>query len=75
MSNVVTTEFRAEGFACPSCVSKLEGALKKMNGVENATVHYATSRFEVTHDPEVASTDSILDTVAKTGYSARPMGR
>ena len=65
MSDVTTTMLRAEGFTCPSCVSKIEKRVGRMPGVSDVTVHFNTSRIEVDHDPEVAGTDAIIDEIAK----------
>lgn len=71
MSDLTTTMLRAEGFTCPSCVSKIEKRVGRMPGVSDVTVHFNTSRIEVDHDPEVAGTDAIIDEIAKAGYVAK----
>ena len=66
------TLLRAEGFTCPSCVSKIERILKKLPGVSDATVHFATSRIEVDHDESATSVDGLVSAIKKAGYTARP---
>ncbi len=66
------TVLRAQGFSCPSCVAKIEKALKALPGVNAATVHFATSRIEVRHDPAVNSVDDLVAAVGSVGYVARP---
>ena len=66
------TTLRAEGFNCPSCVAKIEKSLRKLPGVSTATVHFASSRIEVDHDPGLASTDDLVEAVGAAGYTARP---
>jgi copper chaperone CopZ len=66
------TMLRAEGFTCPSCVSKIEKSLQKLPGVSDATVHFATSRIEVDHDAEKTSVDDVVAAIKKAGYTARP---
>ena len=70
--NIVKSMLRAEGFSCPSCVAKIEKAVGRLDGVEDVKVHFASSRIEVDHDPEVVSVDDVVAAVAKVGYSARP---
>ena len=41
-------------------------------GVNAATVHFATSRIEVRHDPAVNSVDDLVAAVGSVGYVARP---
>ncbi len=66
------TTLRAEGFSCPSCVAKIEKSLAKVAGVSAATVHFASSRIEVDHDPAVATPEDLVAAVAAAGYTARP---
>jgi copper chaperone len=65
------TNLRASDLNCPSCVAKIEKALSSMDGVEMAKVHFNTGRYEVQHDPSVASTDALVKAVADIGYTAR----
>ncbi|HEY4576243.1 MAG TPA: heavy metal-associated domain-containing protein [Yaniella sp.] len=66
------TLLRAEGFSCPSCVTKIEKRVGKLKGVEDVKVHFATARIEVDHDESKASVDDIVAAVAKAGYKATP---
>ncbi len=66
-----TTMLRAEGFTCPSCVSKIEKRVGRLDGVSDVTVHFNTSRIEVDHDPDVVGVPAIIDEVAKAGYVAK----
>lgn len=66
------TVLRADGFSCPSCVAKIEKALKATDGVSDATVHFASSRIEVEHDPATIGVDDLVASVAAVGYTARP---
>lgn len=66
-----TTMLRAEGFTCPSCVSKIEKRVGRLDGVSDVTVHFNTSRIEIDHDPDVVGVPAIIDEVAKAGYVAK----
>ena len=66
------TLLRAEGFSCPSCVTKIEKQVGKLAGVESVTVHFATARIEVDHDESKTSVDDIVAAIAKAGYTATP---
>ena len=66
------TVLRAEGFSCPSCVTKIERQVGRLDGVSDVTVNFASARIEVEHDPTRASTDDLVAAVAKAGYAARP---
>ncbi len=65
------TVLRSQELSCPSCVAKIEKALKAVKGVEEATVHFNTGRIEVQHDPAVASDEELVKAVRGAGYEAR----
>lgn len=69
-TDTVQTTLRAEGFSCPSCVAKIEKRLHALPGVEHATVHFASARVEVTHDPSVVTADALAAAVTDAGYPA-----
>ena len=65
------TLLRAEGFSCPSCVTKIEKSVGAMAGVSHVKVHFASARIEVDHHPETVSADDLIAAIAKVGYTAR----
>ncbi len=65
------TILRSDDMSCPSCVVKLEGALKRLDGVADARVHFATGRIEVEHEPGEASVEALVEAVRREGYRAR----
>src|SRR3954447_2031676 len=54
---------------CASCAARIEKKLNRIDGV-TATVNYATEKAKVTYADGV-STDDLIATVEKTGYTAR----
>jgi len=56
------------GMTCASCVTRVEKALKKADGVLDATVNLATEEASVTYLPDVASAASLKAAVEKAGY-------
>jgi copper chaperone CopZ len=65
------TLLRSQELTCPSCVAKIEKALKALDGVEDAKVHFNTGRIEVQHDPQRVKTDALVKAVQSAGYEAR----
>ena len=65
------TTLRAEGFSCPSCVTKIEKSVGGMVGVSQVKVHFASARIEVDHHPETVSVDDLIAAIAKVGFTAR----
>lgn len=64
------TLLRSKELSCPSCVAKIEKALKAVDGVEQAKVHFNTGRIEVTHDPQKAGGEALVQTVRSVGYES-----
>lgn len=56
------------GMSCTSCAQRIEKKLNRLDGVE-ASVNYATARATV-RVADGTDAQSLLDTVASTGYSA-----
>jgi Cu+-exporting ATPase len=56
------------GMTCASCAARVEKKLNKLDGV-TATVNYATEKARVSVSGDV-STDDLIATVEKTGYTA-----
>jgi copper chaperone CopZ len=65
------TLLRSQELSCPSCVAKIEKALKAVDGVQQATVHFNTGRIEVEHDPVRASDADLVKAVRGAGYESR----
>lgn len=66
------TVLRSSEFTCPSCVAKIERQLRRIPGVQTATVHFNTGRIEVDHDPRAVTVRDLVDAVARAGYRATP---
>ena len=62
--------FSIKGMHCASCVNILESALKKVQGVSQASVNLATTKATVTYNPEVVTDEHLASAVANTGYEA-----
>lgn len=71
-TTTTTTILRAQGFSCPSCVTKIEKQVGALRGVGSVTVHFASARIKVVHDAEVAPVADLVAAVAKAGYQATP---
>ena len=65
------TTLRSPELNCPSCVSKIERELKRLDGVSNAEVHFSTGRIVVEHDPSRATTDALVQAIGRAGYTAK----
>lgn len=59
-----------ETLACPTCMQKIEGALKQVVGVdqESVKVLFNASKAKMIFDPSVTSLDTIKNAVEGIGY-------
>jgi len=62
------TDFTIVGMHCASCANKNESALKKLPGVQDASVNYATHSASVTFDPAAVGEHAIHQAVKDQGY-------
>lgn len=59
-----------EGLACPSCMQKIEGALKGLNGVVKDTIKvlFNSSKVKLDFDEDKVSIEEIEAVITKVGY-------
>ncbi|NLN42025.1 MAG: heavy-metal-associated domain-containing protein [Clostridiales bacterium] len=59
-----------ETLTCPSCMQKIEGALKSLDGIDKDTmkVLFNSSKVKVNFDEEKLSIDEIESAITKLGY-------
>ncbi len=65
-----TKTFPIKGMHCASCVRVIERALKKVEGIDEATVNLASEKATISFDPKVAMDEKITSAVSKVGYTA-----
>ena len=65
------TILRSKELTCPSCIAKIEKAVKALSGVESVVVHFNTGKIEVQHDPEVVKAEELEKAIHAVGYEAR----
>ncbi len=70
-ATLATDDISIGGMTCASCVMRVEGALKKLPGVQQATVNLATESARVTFDPALASDGRLRRAVRDAGYEPR----
>lgn len=63
-----------EGMTCASCVSHVEKALTRLDGVAAASVNLATETAAVDYDPDAVGPDELAAAVAAAGYTATTTG-
>ncbi len=63
-------ELSIDGMTCASCVGHVENALKKVDGVQHASVNLATEKALLQVDTTVQTAD-LIQAVKNAGYNAR----
>src|SRR5688572_20452468 len=59
------------GMTCASCVARVERAIKKVPGVDGATVNLTTEKATVSYDPAQSPVGPILGAIENAGYEPR----
>ena len=67
----VTLDLGIEGMTCASCVSRVEKALKKVPGVQDATVNLATESARITFGASDQAEAMLRRAVREAGYGVR----
>lgn len=63
-----TLTLPVEGMTCASCVLRVEKTLKKVEGVQEATVNLASEKVTLTFDPSKVQLDTLAHVVDEAGY-------
>jgi len=56
------------GMTCANCVATIERNLKKVDGVQIATVNLSSERATVEFDPSLTNLDGVIGRIQKAGY-------
>jgi Cu+-exporting ATPase len=65
----IKKEYMVGGMTCASCVLRVEKALCKIDGIDQAKVNLATKKAAIYQDGESADFDTIKKVIQKAGYS------
>ncbi|MGL4372253.1 MAG: copper ion binding protein, partial [Turicibacter sp.] len=63
--------FKIEGMSCSACANRLEKVMNKLEGVEKATVNFATETLMVHYDESKSGPKSIEEAVVKAGFKIK----
>ena len=61
-------EMQLEPLSCPSCIKRIEKAMSKEKGVEEARVLFNSSKIKANFDESVVSGEDLRNTIEKLGY-------
>lgn len=60
--------FKIEGMTCSACVKAIERVTKKLDGVIESNVNYATEKLNISYEPSKVRISDIKKAVEKAGY-------
>lgn len=63
-------QFKLQDLDCANCAAKMEEAIKKLDGVQNASVSFLTQRMSIEADP--GQFDAIMKQVVKACRKIEP---
>lgn len=58
------------GMHCVSCAQRIESSLKKLDGVADASVNFATEKATVEFDDTAVNENEIKNAIERLGYKA-----
>jgi len=67
---VLEKSLKIEGMTCAACAKAVERTSKKLEGVTEANVNFATEKLNVNFDENKLSIGDIQDAIEKAGYKA-----
>lgn len=66
MTNVT---FLLETLTCPSCMAKIEGALRRTKGVERAEVLFNASKAKITFEESIVQSEDLKKIIKALGFT------
>ncbi|MBE6024173.1 MAG: copper-translocating P-type ATPase [Cellulosilyticum sp.] len=57
-----------EGMSCAACANRVERTVKKLEGVEEASVNFATTTLSVTYNESLLKRENIESAIVKAGF-------
>ncbi|NFE85735.1 heavy metal translocating P-type ATPase [Clostridium botulinum] len=66
--NIKTYNLKVEGMTCSACANRVERVTKKLQGVQESNVNFATEKLTIVIDEDVTGYSDIKTAVEKAGY-------
>ena len=64
-------ELQLEPLSCPSCIKRIEKAMSKEKGVEDAKVLFNSSKVKANFDEDIVTANHLAEMVEKLGYPVK----
>jgi P-type Cu+ transporter len=70
---LIKESIKITGMSCNSCALRIEKGLKKIEGINTATVNLATEKANIEYNPDILKTQDILKAIKNIGYKGEPV--
>ncbi|NLP34023.1 MAG: copper-translocating P-type ATPase [Clostridiales bacterium] len=70
LNDAVNRTMKIEGMTCASCAKAVERVTRKLEGVTESNVNYATEKLNISYEPSLVRVSDIKNAIAKAGYKA-----
>ncbi|MEG0642255.1 MAG: heavy metal translocating P-type ATPase, partial [Clostridium sp.] len=67
---MIGKSLKIEGMTCTACAKAVERVTKKIDGVSEASVNYATEKLSIIYDESKIKEEDIINSISKAGYKA-----
>ena len=64
-------DLKLKGMTCAACAAKIERKLNKLEGVQKATVNFATEKATVEYDSSIVKVSDMIKAVEALGYNSQ----
>ncbi len=75
IKKTIVKQYNITGMHCASCALAIEKSLKKISGLNNVNVNFATSKAQVEYDDPNFDEETILQSIKKSGYKASKVSK
>ncbi|GLJ04983.1 hypothetical protein SUGI_0008330 [Cryptomeria japonica] len=65
--------FKVQGMQCSACAASIEKAVKRLPGIQDATISVLHNKAQVVYHPEFVNEELIRETIEDTGFEATLM--
>ncbi len=72
-TGALKAQLAVEGMTCASCSAAVERAIKKLDGIQSASVNLATNRASFEYDPAVVKLSQIKAAITDAGYTPKDL--
>ncbi|AYW45476.1 heavy-metal-associated domain-containing protein [Tetragenococcus koreensis] len=67
---MTTNTYRVPDMSCAHCKAKIEEAVNRLSGIQDANANVDTKRLTITFDENAVQSENIEDAVSEAGYTA-----